>query len=137
MNLIGVDVGGTFTDVVLTDTDRDETHIHKVPTTPDDPSRGVMAGILELCTRQGLAPSSVDHVYHGTTIATNAVLEHDGTPTGLVTTRGYRDVIHIGRHQRPMHYSIMQEIPWQTVPSRPGAGAGWSPNGSLRPPGRS
>ena len=119
MNLIGVDVGGTFTDVVLTDTDRDETHIHKVPTTPDDPSCGVMEGILALCERRGLAPSSVDHVYHGTTIATNAVLEYDGTPTGLVTTRGYRDVIHIGRHQRPMHYSIMQEIPWQDRPLAP------------------
>jgi N-methylhydantoinase A len=50
---------------------------------------------------------------HGTTIATNAVLEHDGAVTGMVTTRGYRDIVHIGRHQRPQNYSIPQEIPWQ------------------------
>jgi N-methylhydantoinase A/oxoprolinase/acetone carboxylase beta subunit len=119
MNLIGVDVGGTFTDVVFTDTDRDRTIIHKVPTTPEDPSQGVMNGILELCKRNGIAPGDIDHVYHGTTIATNAVLEHAGTPTGLVTTKGYRDIVHIGRHQRPMHYSIQQEIPWQDRPLAP------------------
>ncbi|MEQ9639160.1 MAG: hydantoinase/oxoprolinase family protein [Alphaproteobacteria bacterium] len=119
MKLIGVDVGGTFTDVVFTDSDRDHTVIHKVPTTPDDPSRGVMNGILELCERNSLNPGDIDHVYHGTTIATNAVLEYDGTPTGLITTKGYRDIIHIGRHQRPMHYSIQQEIPWQDRPLAP------------------
>jgi N-methylhydantoinase A len=52
----------------------------------------------------------MNHVLHGTTIATNAVLEHDGAVTGMVTTRGYRDIVHIGRHQRPQNYSIQQEI---------------------------
>jgi N-methylhydantoinase A/oxoprolinase/acetone carboxylase beta subunit len=116
MKLIGVDVGGTFTDVVLFDTDSSETAIHKVPTTVDDPSRGVMQGVLELCRNVGVDPSSVTHLYHGTTIATNAVLEYKGAVTGMITTKGYRDIIHIGRHQRPMHYSIMQEIPWQHQP---------------------
>lgn len=116
MRLIGVDVGGTFTDVVLFDTDSSETAIHKVPTTVDDPSRGVMQGVLELCRNVGVEPSSVTHLYHGTTIATNAVLEYKGAVTGMITTKGYRDIIHIGRHQRPMHYSIMQEIPWQHQP---------------------
>ncbi len=110
MKLVGVDVGGTFTDVVHTDTESNETLIHKVATTPEDPSLGVMTGILELCERGGIAPGSIDHVYHGTTIATNAVLEYKGAKTGMVTTRGYRDIIHIGRHQRPQHYSILQEI---------------------------
>jgi N-methylhydantoinase A len=116
MKLIGVDVGGTFTDIVLLDTDSSETAIHKVPTTVDDPSRGVMQGVLELCRNVGVDPSSVTHLYHGTTIATNAVLEYKGAVTGMITTKGYRDIIHIGRHQRPMHYSIMQEIPWQHQP---------------------
>jgi N-methylhydantoinase A/oxoprolinase/acetone carboxylase beta subunit len=116
MKLIGVDVGGTFTDVVLFDSDSSETFIHKVPTTPEDPSRGVMNGVLELCRKLDIAASTITHVYHGTTIATNAVLEYKGSRTGMITTKGYRDIIHIGRHQRPMHYSIMQEIPWQHHP---------------------
>ena len=111
MKLVGVDVGGTFTDVVLFDNESDETVIHKVPTTPEDPSRGVMNGVLELCRKLSIDASTITHVYHGTTIATNAVLEYKGSRTGMITTKGYRDIIHIGRHQRPMHYSIMQEIP--------------------------
>ena len=116
MKLIGVDVGGTFTDVVLFDSETNETAVHKVPTTPDDPSRGVMQGVLELCRSVAIDPGAITHVYHGTTIATNAVLEYKGARTGMITTKGYRDIIHIGRHQRPMHYSIMQEIPWQHHP---------------------
>src|SRR5215472_3959727 len=116
MKLIGVDVGGTFTDLVLSDTERDVTVIHKVPTTPADPSAGVLVGIRELCERHGIAPADVPHVFHGTTIATNAVLEYKGARTGMITTRGYRDIIHVGRHQRPEHYSIMQELPWQDRP---------------------
>jgi N-methylhydantoinase A len=116
MRLIGVDVGGTFTDIVYCDTDARQTLIHKVATTPDDPSVGVMTGIIEICRNNGVDPASIDHVFHGTTIATNAVLEYNGSRTGTVTTKGYRDIIHIGRHQRPQHYSIMQEIPWQDRP---------------------
>ena len=116
MILIGVDVGGTFTDVVVTDTDAAETSIHKVPTTPDDPSLGVIHGLGEICERAGVVRGDVEHVMHGTTIATNAVLEYDGAETGMVTTAGYRDIIHIGRHQRPQHYSIMQDVPWQDRP---------------------
>ena len=116
MRLIGVDVGGTFTDLIFADTERQVTHIHKVPTTADDPSRGAVAGISELCERFGVAPGEIDHVLHGTTIATNAVLEYDGVKTGLITNQGYRDILHIGRHQRPQNYSIMQDIPWQARP---------------------
>ena len=116
MKLIGVDVGGTFTDLIITDSDTQQTEIHKVPTTPEDPSIGATGGISELCERSGIAPSEVDHVFHGTTIATNAVLEHDGALTGMITSEGYRDIIHIGRHQRPENYSIMQDIPWQSRP---------------------
>ncbi|MFZ2007733.1 MAG: hydantoinase/oxoprolinase family protein, partial [Stellaceae bacterium] len=116
MHLIGVDVGGTFTDLVYADTETGRTLIHKVPTTKDDPSRGVVAGIADLCACADLPHSAVDHVLHGTTIGTNAVLEHDGAVTGMITTAGYRDIVHIGRHQRPQHYSIRQEVPWQDRP---------------------
>ena len=116
MKLIGVDVGGTFTDIVCTDTETRHTIIHKSPTTPDDPSHGVITGVSELCERFGLLRGDIDHVLHGTTIATNAVLEYNGAVTGMVTSEGYRDILHIGRHQRPQHYSIMQDIPWQDRP---------------------
>jgi len=116
MILVGVDVGGTFTDCVLHDPATGRTVTHKVPTTPHDPSGGVIAGIARLCELAGVARSAVTDVRHGTTTATNAVLEHDGAVAGLITTEGYRDILHIGRHQRPQHYSIRQEIPWQNRP---------------------
>ncbi len=116
MKLVGVDVGGTFTDLIITDTATQMIAIHKVPTTPDDPSVGVTDGIVALCKRNGIDPGTVDHVFHGTTIATNAVLEYKGSVAGMITTEGYRDIIHIGRHQRPENYSIMQDIPWQARP---------------------
>ncbi len=116
MKLIGVDVGGTFTDIVLTDTDSNTTAIHKVPSTPDDPSRAVIDGVRGICEREAVAPAAIDHVFHGTTVATNAVLQHRGVEAGMITNEGFRDVLHIGRHQRPQHYSIMQDIPWQRRP---------------------
>ena len=60
--------------------------------------------------------SRIKHIMHGTTIATNSILTYDGAKTGMITTEGYRDIIHIARHQRPQHYSIMQEVPWQVRP---------------------
>jgi len=116
MRLLGVDVGGTFTDLVYADSASGETVIHKVPTTPHDPSEGVLSGIRQMADNLAVDVGAVDHVFHGTTTATNAILEHDGAKAGMITTEGYRDVIHIGRHQRPQHYSIMQEVPWQDRP---------------------
>ena len=116
MQLIGVDVGGTFTDLLFTDTESGKTEIHKLATTPDDPSRGIREGIRALAEQFGIRPEEVEHLFHGTTIATNAILQHDGAVTGMVTTKNYRDILHIGRHQRPQHYSIAQEIPWQDRP---------------------
>src|ERR1700761_5670047 len=119
MRMIGVDVGGTFTDLVYCDMSSGEMAIHKVSTTPDDPSRGVLQGISELCAENDVDPGSVNYVLHGTTTATNAVLEHKGARTGLVTNQGFRDIVHIARHQRVEHYSIMQELPWQNRPLAP------------------
>ncbi len=116
MLLLGADVGGTFTDIVLTDTDSKRILIHKLSSTPDDPSVGVLRGIREICTNAGIPERKIDHIYHGTTVATNAALQYRGAKAGMITTRGFRDIIHIGRHQRPHHYSIQQEIPWQDRP---------------------
>jgi len=116
MKTIGVDVGGTFTDIVYCDLDSGEVAIHKVSTTPDDPSRGIIQGITEICRDNGIAAGDIDYVLHGTTTATNAVLEHKGARAGMLTNEGFRDIIHIARHQRVEHYSIMQELPWQSRP---------------------
>ena len=72
MKSIGVDVGGTFTDLVYCDMATGELSVHKVATTPADPSLGVMTGIAQLCDEAGVAPSAIDYVFHGTTTATNA-----------------------------------------------------------------
>jgi N-methylhydantoinase A/oxoprolinase/acetone carboxylase beta subunit len=112
----GVDVGGTFTDILLSDAARGDSFAWKVPTDPDEPARAVASGIVEACRAGGFDPASVKRVHHGTTIATNAMLEHRGDPCGFITTAGFRDVLHIGRHQRPLNYSIMQDIPWQARP---------------------
>ena len=116
MKTIGVDVGGTFTDVVYCDLDTGRIAIHKVSTTPDDPSRAIIQGIAEICRDNGVAAGDIDYVLHGTTTATNAVLEHKGARAGMLTNEGFRDIIHIARHQRAEHYSIMQDLPWQSRP---------------------
>jgi N-methylhydantoinase A len=116
MRVVGVDIGGTFTDFMLYDTESGGVHVHKVPSTPSQPEQAMVAGLSELCAAAGLAPRDVTGVFHGTTVATNAVLEHDGAVAGMITTRGFRDIVHIGRHQRPLHYSVMQDIPWQARP---------------------
>ncbi len=109
MKLAGVDVGGTFTDVIVVDTDSKAVRIHKVPSTPDDPSEGLLEGLRSA----GDDSLGVEFLAHGTTIATNSLLQYDGAQVGMITTRGYRDVLHIARHQRPLHYSIQMEVPWQ------------------------
>jgi N-methylhydantoinase A len=119
MRVIGVDVGGTFTDIVYCNMTTGEVAIHKVSTTPDDPSRAIIEGVAEICAASGVSPESIDYLLHGTTTATNAVLEHKGARTGMVTNQGFRDIVHIARHQRAEHYSIMQELPWQNRPLAP------------------
>jgi N-methylhydantoinase A len=94
---LGVDVGGTFTDLLLISEDGGEVHTAKVPSTPHDPSQAVLAGIRRVCTRAGIAPRAITHVMHGTTVATNTVLTGSGARVGLVTTLGYRQILQIAR----------------------------------------
>jgi N-methylhydantoinase A len=100
--LTGVDVGGTFTDVALVHDGR--LTAVKVPTTPDDQSRGVIAGVEAALEQAGVEPSALGHLGHGTTVATNALLERRGARTGFVTTRGFGDLLALGRQERPELY---------------------------------
>ncbi len=94
---VGVDVGGTFTDVLLFDEQADRSATAKVPSTPEDPSIAVLHGIARACEVAGVDPGEIREVMHGTTVATNAVLTRGGARVGLVTTRGYRQVLQIAR----------------------------------------
>jgi N-methylhydantoinase A len=94
---LGVDVGGTFTDLLLINEDTGDTHTAKVPSTPEDSSIGVLNGIARICDESGVNPVDVTRVMHGTTVATNAVLTGRGAKVGLVTTCGYEDTLQVAR----------------------------------------
>ena len=96
---IGVDTGGTFTDVACRDADG-VIRRTKIPSTPDDPTRAILTVLDHARTAWGIAPDPIAHFVHGTAVATNAVLERRGAVTGLLATRGFRDVLEIGRHNR-------------------------------------
>lgn len=94
---LGVDVGGTFTDLLLINEESGTTHTAKVPSTPEDSSIGVLNGIARICQESGIDPKEVNRVMHGTTVATNAVLTGKGAKVGLVTTSGYEDTLQVAR----------------------------------------
>jgi N-methylhydantoinase A len=98
---LGVDVGGTFTDLFLVDDDRARQWRVKTPSTPRDPSDGVLTGVERICAEAGIAPSDLRNLVHGTTVATNAVLESKGARVGLVTTQGFGQILHLARSQTP------------------------------------
>src|ERR1700741_5523894 len=100
---VGVDVGGTFTDLLALDPDRGVFRVAKVPSTPEDQSIGFIAGLDELETDL----AAVAALVHGTTVATNAVLERKGARCGLITTAGFRDVLELGRRTRPNPYGMI------------------------------
>jgi N-methylhydantoinase A/oxoprolinase/acetone carboxylase beta subunit len=116
MKRLGVDVGGTFTDLIYVDDEAGKILVHKLPTTPADPSQGTVQGIEELTAGAGESPAALDQVFHGTTIATNIVIEHNGATVGMITTEGYRDILHIARHKKPYNFSNYQDLPWQRYP---------------------
>ncbi|QIN78478.1 hydantoinase/oxoprolinase family protein [Rubrobacter marinus] len=116
MKRIGVDVGGTFTDLIYASDEDQRILVHKTPTTPQDPSVATLTGVEELCRMAETEPASVDQVFHGTTIATNIVVEHNGAKVGMITTEGYRDILHIARHKKPLNFSNYQDLPWQRYP---------------------
>ena len=116
---VGVDVGGTFTDIVLERTGagvEQSIFVHKVASTPSDQSVGVVQGVVEICKIAGVSPGAIDMVLHGTTVATNMVIERKGADVGMITTRGFRDILHMARHKRPHNFSLQFDVPWQSKP---------------------
>ncbi|MAM83396.1 MAG: hydantoinase [Acidobacteria bacterium] len=107
---IGADIGGTFTDVVLVSGD-ETIHCCKTPSTPDDYSRGIINGITQLLGELSASAERVEEIIHATTVATNTVLEGKGARTGLVTTKGFRDVVEIGRLRVPQLYDLNYRKP--------------------------
>ena len=90
---IGFDIGGTFTDFILHDAQRSEVVLHKRLTTPHDPSEAALLGLDELVAMRGIGLADVAEIVHGTTLVTNAVIERKGATLGLLTTRGFRDIL--------------------------------------------
>ena len=113
---IGFDVGGTFTDFTIYDAGRRALHHHKVPSTPHDPSEAIETGLAQIIARWDIPPERILFVGHGTTVATNMVIERRGVKTGLLTTAGTRDVIEIGRQLRPHLYDYSVVKPEPLVP---------------------
>ena len=105
---LGVDVGGTFTDLLLIDEDSGKTFTAKVPSTPQDSSIGVLNGVARICEEPGGDPSAIRRVMHGTTVATNAVLEGKGARVAYVTSKGFADVLTLGRQEREHVYQLKQ-----------------------------
>ena len=101
MYRLGVDVGGTFTDFLLLDEVTGSTILHKTPSVPEDPARGVLNGLRKLAESTGISPDEIAQVMHGTTVATNAVLEGRGACVGLLCTEGFEQVLHLARGETP------------------------------------
>ena len=113
---LGVDVGGTFTDLALWDGARRRLTVFKLPSVPRDPSEGILEGIRGITARDGVMPTGLGFVAHGTTVATNALIEKRGARTALITTRGFRDLLEIARQKRPDLYDLQADKPPPLVP---------------------
>ncbi len=113
---VGVDVGGTFTDFHGFDDATGATVVHKTPSTPDNPARAIVAGLAALTQARGIDLGAVARLAHGTTVATNALLQRRGGTVALVTTAGFRDLLEIGRQVRPHMYDLQEDYPPPLVP---------------------
>ncbi|WP_198376243.1 hydantoinase/oxoprolinase family protein [Neoroseomonas rubea] len=133
---LGIDIGGTFTDLVAFDPATGRAFIWKESTTPDDPARGVLAGTRRLLDTHGIAPADIGRVVHATTLFTNALIERKGARTGLLTTSGFRDVLEIGRERKYELYDLFIEMPKPIVPRpwRREARERLAPDGSVEVP---
>jgi N-methylhydantoinase A len=112
---LGIDIGGTFTDIVAYDAVRGVSAAHKELTTPEAPHRGVISGIRRLFDAEGIVCSDVSRVVHATTLFTNALIERKGAPTGLITTAGFRDTLEMRREHKYELYNLFMELPQPLV----------------------
>jgi 5-oxoprolinase (ATP-hydrolysing) len=115
---IGLDIGGTFTDFVLLDSERHAIRLHKCLTTPADPSAGALEGLDQLVAAVGLSLADINEIVHGTTLVTNALIEGKGARLGLMTTAGFRDLLEMGTEQRYDIYDLFLRYPDPLVPRR-------------------
>ena len=115
---IGIDIGGTFTDVALVDEATGRIGVTKAPTTPDDFGRGVLSALTLAMQRYGLAARDVGLLAHATTVATNAILEEKGARAALIATRGFRDVLELRRSSRADLYDLFQDPPGTLIRRR-------------------
>ena len=115
MSAIAIDIGGTFTDIVLYDDTTGRFSAHKELTTPDDPAQGVVTGIRHLFDREGTQAAEVTRVVHATTLFTNALIERRGAATGLITTAGFRDTLEIGHERKYELYDLHLPLPQPLV----------------------
>ena len=113
---LGIDSGGTFTDVVLFDDKKKALHITKTPSTPANPAIGVINGIKKIVSQVGIESNEIASLVHGTTVATNALLEYKGIRTALVLTEGFKDILSIGRQDRPKLYDYFERRPEPFIP---------------------
>ncbi|MDH3231697.1 MAG: hydantoinase/oxoprolinase family protein, partial [Alphaproteobacteria bacterium] len=113
---IGVDVGGTFTDFYALDEATGTVRVGKRPSTPDDPGRAILEGLQEVAAEHGIPLNAVRRFSHGTTVATNALIQRKGGAVALVTTKGFRDLLEIGRQTRPHMYDLYMDHPPPLVP---------------------
>jgi len=113
---LGVDTGGTFTDLCLIDEETGKVSITKISSTPANPALAVVEGIKKIMRIEGTTSNTVNFLIHGTTVATNALLEHKGAKAALITTKGFEDVLHIGRQNRPKLYDFWARRPDPIIP---------------------
>src|SRR6202048_1121106 len=114
---VAVDIGGTFTDIALL-TDAGLIHQSKISSTPADPSIAVIEGVGQLLAELSIPPSAIAEVLHGTTVGSNTILQRKGAKTGLITTRGFRDVLEIGRIRMPDMFDLTWDKTKPLVPRR-------------------
>ena len=113
---VGIDIGGTFTDIILLDDAGKRIKAGKILTTPDDPSVGALEGLRALLSETEIRPERLEKIIHGTTLVANALIERRGAKTGLIVTKGFRDILEIGREKRYDVYDIFLEMPKPLVP---------------------
>lgn len=114
--IVGVDVGGTFTDLCAVERTTGRVALHKVSSTPANPAAAIIEGIDGIAALAGFAPSDIDAVAHGTTVATNALIQRRGARVAMVTTRNFRDLVEIGRQIRPKMYDMKADYPMPLAP---------------------
>lgn len=109
--IVGVDVGGTFTDFFASDQETGAFHVGKTPSTPGNPAEAILTGLTALCAQYNIPQQQIERLSHGTTVGTNALIQRKGSRVALITTKGFRDLLEIGRQTRPHMYDLQKDHP--------------------------